>query len=211
VHESQSRLWENLVARSRGFVTFALPQLRKAFPRQFGKVTEDAVYRAINRVEPSLIRTEADEFTYNLHVMIRFDLETELLEGRLAVKDLPEAWRARYQSDLGVTPPDDRNGCLQDVHWYGGLVGSSFQSYTIGNILSAQFYEAAVAADPGIPRKIERGEFATLHGWLKYNVYRHGRKYKPAELVGRATGKAMTTRPYVDHLKGKFGELQRAG
>lgn len=210
VHESQSRLWENLVGRSRGFVNYALPILRKTFPRQLGRASPEAFYRAINVVQPSLIRTDADELTYNLHVMIRFDLECDLLEGRLQARDLPEAWRARYQSDLGVTPPDHRDGCLQDVHWYGGYMGGSFQSYTIGNILSAQFFEAAVAAHPDIPARIERGEFAALHDWLKANVWRHGRCYKPAELVRRATSKDMTIEPYVTYLSTKYTELAAA-
>ena len=136
----------------------------------------DTFYRAINKVERSLIRTDADEVTYNLHVMLRFDLELDLLEGRLAVKDIPDAWRARMQADLGVAPPDDRDGCLQDVHWYYGGIGGAFQGYTIGNILSAQFYAAAVKANPGIPSEIAAGEFGTLHGWLTDNLYRHGRQ-----------------------------------
>src|SRR2546423_7709205 len=143
VHESQSRLWEIVVARSRGFWEHYYPLLQRTFPDALGGVPLDTFYRAINKVERSLIRTDADEVTYNLHIMLRFDLELRLLEGRLRVKDLPEAWRAAMQADLGVTPPDDRDGCLQDVHWYNGAIGGAFQSYTIGNILSAQVYAAA--------------------------------------------------------------------
>jgi carboxypeptidase Taq len=209
VHESQSRLWENVVARSRGFWEHFYPLLREEFPHHFGKVPLEAFYRAINKVERSLIRTDADEVTYNLHVMLRFDLELELLEGRLKVKDLPEAWRARFQADFGITPPDDRDGCLQDVHWYGGSVGGAFQGYTIGNILSAQFYAAALKAHPQIPQEIARGEFATLHGWLKKRLYRHGRKFEPNEIVKRATGRPMSIGPYVSYLRGKYGELYR--
>ena len=157
VHESQSRLWENVVGRGRAFWEHFFPVLQTTFPDPFRKVPLEAFYRAINKVERSLIRTDADEVTYNLHVMMRFDLEIELLEGRLRVKDLPEAWRARMQSDLGVSPADDRNGCLQDVHWYGGSLGGGFQGYTIGNILSAQFFAAAVAAHPEIPKEIAAG------------------------------------------------------
>ena len=156
VHESQSRLWENVVGRSRGFWEHFYPQLRKTFPEQLGKVPLETFYRAINKVERSLIRTDADEVTYNLHVMLRFDLELELLEGRLAVKDLPEAWRARFKADFGIAPPDDRDGCLQDVHWYAGTVGGAFQGYTIGNILSAQFYARGAegaSGDPGRDRQ----------------------------------------------------------
>ena len=207
VHESQSRLWENVVARGRGFWTYFYPVLQQAFPDQFRGVHLEEFYRAINKVGRSLIRTDADEVTYNLHVMMRFDLELDMLEGRLAVKDLPEAWRARIQADLGVAPADDRNGCLQDVHWFSGGIGGSFQGYTIGNILSAQFYAAAVAAHPGIPGEIARGEFGTLHQWLIAHVYQHGRKFTPAELVERATGEPLTIAPYLAYLRGKYGEL----
>ncbi|HLN11075.1 MAG TPA: carboxypeptidase M32 [Xanthobacteraceae bacterium] len=209
VHESQSRLWENVVGRSRAFWEHAYPPLQAAFPDQLGGVPPETFYRAINKVARSLIRTDADEVTYNLHVMLRFDLELDLLEGRLAVKDLPEAWRARMRSDLGVAPPDDRDGCLQDVHWYSGGVGGGFQGYTIGNILAAQFYDAAVAAHPDIPREIANGAFATLHGWLRQNLYRHGRKFRPDEAVQRATGGAMTVGPYLAYLRAKYGELYR--
>ena len=158
-----------------------------------------------------MIRTDADEVTYNLHIMMRFDLEVELLEGHLRVKDLPEAWRARMRADLGVAPGDDRDGCLQDVHWYGGTgtVGGGFQSYTIGNILSAQFYAAAVKAHPNIPREISKGEFGTLHGWLREQLYQHGRKFQPSEVVMRATGGPMSTTPYLVYLREKYGELYR--
>jgi carboxypeptidase Taq len=209
VHESQSRLWENLVGRGRGFWQHFYPALQAAFPDQFGQVALETFYRAINKVERSLIRTDADEVTYNLHVMLRFDLELELLEGRLQVKDLPAAWRARMQADLGLVPPDDRDGCLQDVHWYAGSIGGSFQGYTIGNILSAQFYAAAVKAHPGIPQEITRGEFGTLHGWLRQGLYRHGRKFKPDELVERTTGAPVSIAPYLGYLRAKYGDLYR--
>ncbi|MGH6840391.1 MAG: carboxypeptidase M32, partial [Methylocella sp.] len=207
VHESQSRLWENVVGRGRSFWEHFYPVLRDAFPEQFRHKGFEAFYHAINKVERSLIRTDADEVTYNLHIMMRFDLELELLEGELRVKDLPEAWRARMQADLGVAPAGDRDGCLQDVHWYGGTVGGGFQSYTIGNILSAQFYAAAVKAHPEIPREIAKGEFGTLHGWLREHLYRHGRKFQPSEAVSRATGASMSTTPYLAYLRAKYGEL----
>jgi carboxypeptidase Taq len=207
VHESQSRLWENVVGRGRGFWQHFYPALQDAFPAIFGNVEPDTFYRAINKVERSLIRTDADEVTYNLHVMMRFDLELDLLEGRLAVKDLPDAWRARIAADLGITPPDDRDGCLQDVHWFSGSIGGGFQGYTIGNILSAQFYASAVKAHPEIPDEIARGEFGTLHRWLVDHIYAHGRKFDPDDLLKRATGEAMTIVPYVAYLRGKYGEL----
>jgi carboxypeptidase Taq len=207
VHESQSRLWENLVARSRGFWEHFYPLLCDTFPDHFRKVPLETFYRAINKVERSLIRTDADEVTYNLHVMLRFDLELDLLEGKLKVKDLPEAWRARFKADFGIAPPDDRDGCLQDVHWYGGSVGGAFQGYTIGNILSAQFYGAALKAHPEIPDQMRKGEFGTLHAWLTKRIYRHGRKFGPDEIVKRATGKPMSIKPYIAYLRGKYGEL----
>ncbi len=211
VHESQSRLWENVVGRSRGFWEYFYPKLRDAFPGELKKVPLETFYRAINRVERSLIRTDADEVTYNLHVTLRFDLELDLLEGRLKVKDIPQAWRARFKADFGIEPPDDRDGCLQDVHWYGGSVGGGFQGYTIGNILSSQFYAAALKTHPEVNEEMARGEFAALHGWLKQRLYRHGRKFTPDEIVKRATGKPMTIAPYIAYLRGKYGELYRLG
>lgn len=209
VHESQSRLWENVVARSLGFWRHFYPLLQKAFPDQLERVALDTFYRAVNKVERSLIRTEADEVTYNLHIMLRFDLELKMLEDDLRVKDLPEAWREGMRADLGLLPPDDRDGCLQDVHWFSGAIGGAFQSYTIGNILSAQFYAAAVAAHPEIPREIEQGMFGTLHGWLSDRIYRHGRKYQPSELVERTTGRPMSMEPYLGYLRTKYGEIYR--
>jgi carboxypeptidase Taq len=209
VHESQSRLWENVVARSRPFWEHWYPALQRTFADQLGAVPLDAFYRAINKVERSLIRTDADEVTYNLHIMLRFDLELRLLDGQLRVKDLPEAWRAGMLADVGVAPKDDRDGCLQDVHWYGGGIGGAFQSYTIGNILSAQFFAAATRAHPEIAREVAGGRFATLHGWLADNIYRHGRTLTPDEIVIRATGSPMTSAPYLAYLRGKYGELYR--
>jgi carboxypeptidase Taq len=207
VHESQSRLWENLVGRSRGFWEFFYPHVQGVFPEQLGAVTPDAFYRALNKVGRSLIRTDADEVTYNLHVIIRFELELDLLEGQLAVRDLPEAWRARYRENLGIAPPDDRDGVLQDVHWYAGTIGGMFQGYTLGNILSAQFFDAAVQAHPEIPADIAHGSFGTLHEWLKQHIYRHGAKFTAAELIERATGGPLRIEPYLSYLKTKYGEL----
>jgi carboxypeptidase Taq len=206
VHESQSRTWENLVGRSRGFWAFFYPRLQAAFPGQLEAVSFETFYRAINKVERSLIRTDADEVTYNLHVMIRFDFETALLEGTLALRDLPEAWHARYQSDLGLRAPDDRDGVLQDVHWYGGVIGGSFQGYTLGNIMSAQFFAAARQAHPEIPDEMRAGEFESLRGWLTQNIYQHGRKFTANEVIERATGKPLSIDPYIQYLRGKYGE-----
>ncbi len=204
VHESQSRLWENIVGRSYPFWEYYYPQLQATFPEQLGQVDLDAFYRAINRVRPSLIRTDADELTYNLHVMVRFDLELELLEGTLAVKDLPEAWHARYQADLGVRAPDDRDGVLQDVHWFDGTVGGAFQGYTLGNIMSALFYEEAVRQHPSIPEEMRQGRFTTLHSRLRESIYQHGSKFTAGELVERLTGGELVIEPYVRYLREKL-------
>ncbi len=207
VHESQSRLWENVVGRSRGCWRFFYPRLQAVFPDQLGAVPLDTFYRAINKVERSLIRVSADEVTYNLHVIVRFELELDLLEGRLAVRDLAEVWRERYRANLGIVPPDDRDGVLQDVHWYSGFIGGAFQGYTLGNILSAQFFEAALRARPHITGEIEQGEFGALHGWLKENIYQHGSKFTASELVERVTGGPLSIEPYIRYLRNKYGEL----
>ncbi len=207
VHESQSRLWENLVGRSLPFWQRWYAPLKDAFPGALQGVDVDTFHRAINKVERSLIRTDADEVTYNLHVMLRFDLELAMLEGTLAVRDLPDAWRARIESDLGVTPPDDRDGVLQDVHWYGGIVGGAFQSYTLGNIMSAQFFAAARRDLGDLDAQIGAGELAPLRGWLTERIYRHGRKFTAPEIVERATGEPLSIAPYVAYLKTKYGAL----
>jgi len=209
VHESQSRLWENVVGRSREFWEFFFPKLQKVFPEQLKGVSLEMFYRAVNKVERSLIRTDADEVTYNLHVMLRFEFELAMLEGTLAVKDLPEAWRERFQADLGILPPDDKDGCLQDVHWYGGMIGGAFQGYTLGNVLSAQFYAQALKEHPEIPQEMAQGKFSTLHNWLIENIYRHGRKFTAPELVRRVTGGEITIEPYIAYLKAKYGQLYR--
>ena len=207
VHESQSRLWENFVGRSRNFWQFFYPRLQTVFPTQLSQVSLSEFYTAINKVERSLIRTDADEVTYNLHVMIRFDLELALLEGQVLVRDLPEAWNERYRSDLGLVPSSDSNGVLQDVHWYGGMIGGMFQGYTLGNVMSAQFFEAALKAEPEIPTQIETGNFNKVHDWLRANIYQHGRKYTAAEVVERVTGSPLSIDPFIRYIKRKYGEL----
>ena len=207
VHESQSRTWENLVGRSRGFWEYFYPKLQAEFPAQLKGITVDQFYRGINKVEPSLIRTDADEVTYNLHVMLRFDFEVQMLEGVLSVRDLPEAWHERFEQDFGIAPGEEKNGAMQDVHWFGGFIGGAFQGYTLGNILSAQFYNAALQAHPEIPDEMKQGQFDTLHAWLKQNLYRHGRKFTAVEIVERVTGGPMSIDPYIQYLKTKYGEL----
>lgn len=207
VHESQSRLWENVVGRSLEFWRHYYRLLQERFPHQLAHVPLAVFYSAINRVSRSLIRTDADELTYNLHVLIRFELECELLEGRLAVADLPEKWRASYRNDLGTASEGDSDGVLQDMHWYSGLVGGAFQGYTIGNILGAQFYQAALEAQPGISDEISVGKFRSLHSWLAENVWRHGRKYSPDDLLHKAVGSEMSIEPYIAYLQGKYRSL----
>jgi carboxypeptidase Taq len=207
VHESQSRLWENLVGRSRSFWDHFYPKLQAKFPDQLQNTQLDEFYRAFNKVERSLIRTDADEVTYNLHVMLRFDFELALLEGELAVGDLPEAWRERFRTDLGIVPTDDRDGVLQDVHWFAGTIGGAFQGYTLGNILSVQFFDKALEINPEIPDQIRSGEFATLHRWLKENIYQYGSIFTASELVERVTGGPISIDPYIGYLRSKYGRL----
>lgn len=207
VHESSSRMWENIVGRSKPFWSHYYPKLQAVFPEQLKDVPLDTFYRAINKVQPSLIRTDADEVTYNLHVMIRFDLEMDLLEGKLAIKDLPEAWHARYESDLGLRAPSDVNGVLQDVHWYFGLIGGMFQGYTLGNIINGTWYATALESHPEIPADFSAGKFDTLRNWLTENVYQYGSKYTTNELLERVTGRPLNIEPYIRYLKTKYGEL----
>jgi carboxypeptidase Taq len=206
VHESQSRLWENLVARSQPFWKHFFPSLRSTFPEQLRSTDEEAFYRAVNKAHPSLIRVEADEVTYNLHILLRFELENEMLEGKLKVKDLPEAWRARFKTYLGIDVPNDRDGALQDIHWSGVSFGI-FPGYTLGNLIGAQLMEKARADMPGQEGQIEKGEFATLLGWLRKNLHQHGRKFTPNELLERATGKPLTAEPWIAYVRQKFGAL----
>jgi carboxypeptidase Taq len=207
LHESQSRLWENQVGRSRTFWEHFYPRFQEVFPGPLKEVPMDAFYRAINRVEPSLIRTDADEVTYNLHVMLRFDLELELLEGRLSVADLPAAWNARMESDLGVTPTGDADGVLQDIHWYVDHVGGAFQGYTLGNLFAAQLFAAAKAHHPEIDAEMAEGRFDALFDWLQANVWRHGRCLSAVEVVTGACGGAPSPAPFLAYLRTKYGAL----
>jgi len=207
VHESQSRLWENVVGRSRAFWSHFYGDLQRLFPEQLGQVDLEAFYRAINAVSRSLIRVEADEVTYNLHIMLRFELENELLEGRLAVRDLRDAWNARMEAYLGITPPNDgKHGVLQDVHWSSGLIGY-FPTYSLGNFLSVQYWEKAIQDVPSIPDDIARGEFGSLLAWLRENIHQHGRKYWPAELTQRVTGEPIQVRSFLRYLKEKYTDI----
>ncbi|HEY6752786.1 MAG TPA: carboxypeptidase M32 [Rubrobacteraceae bacterium] len=206
VHESQSRLWENLVGRSRAFWSHYYPKLREVFPEVLGGIDAREFYGAINALEPSEIRVEADEVTYNLHILLRFELEVALIEGSLSVADLPAAWNSKMEEYLRVIPKDDSAGVLQDIHWADGLFGY-FPTYVIGSVLSVQFFGAALKAHPEIPEETRSGRFSTLLGWLRENVHRHGSRYYPDELVERSTGRPLDTAPYLRYLEDKFGEL----
>ncbi|HLE78521.1 MAG TPA: carboxypeptidase M32 [bacterium] len=210
VHESQSRMWENLVGRSRSFWSHYLPRLQQVFPQQLRGIDVQTFYRAVNIVRPELIRVEADEVTYNLHIMLRFDLELALLEGTVTAADLPAAWNAKMQEYLGIVPPDDRDGVMQDIHWSGGSIGY-FPTYTLGNVISVQLFDAAVRANPSIPGEIGGGEFGTLLGWLREHVHRHGRKFFAKDLITRATGAELSPESYLAYLQQKFGEIYGLG
>jgi carboxypeptidase Taq len=206
LHESQSRMWENLVGRSLPFWRRYYGLLAETFPAELDGTDPEGFYRAVNKVEPSLIRIEADELTYDLHILIRFELERELIDGELEPRDLPAAWNERVRSYLGIEVPDDAHGVLQDVHWADAAFGY-FPTYSLGNVIAAQLWEAARVALPDLDRQIEEGQFEPLREWLRENVHRHGRKYSAGEVVERATGKPIGVGPYVDYLKAKFDSL----
>jgi len=205
-HESQSRLWENQIGRSRTFWDVHYPSLKNIFPHQLADASPEEFYQAINRVHPSPIRTEADEITYNLHILLRVEIEMALMEGKLAVKDLPEVWNEKTREYLGITPPDNKRGVLQDIHWSAGLVGS-FPTYTIGNIMSAQWFAAARRDLPGMDSALQQGNYAPLFGWLREHVYQYGRTFSASELLQQATGSDLNTEPYRAYLSKKFSEL----
>jgi carboxypeptidase Taq len=206
VHESQSRLWENMVGRSKGFWHHFYPELQSTFAGTLDDVDVHTFYHAINYVSPSFIRVEADEVTYPLHIMLRFELEQDILSGRLAVKDAPEAWNTKFKSYLGVVPPTDALGVLQDVHWSSGIMGY-FPTYSMGTMLAAQLYECALKDHPSIPDEIQSGKFDTLLHWMNTHIHHYGRKYLPAELVKRTTGEALTHSYFMNYLRTKYGEI----
>jgi carboxypeptidase Taq len=206
VHESQSRMWENLVGRSFPFWEHFYPSLQDVFPAQLKNISLDRFYRGVNCVRPSFIRVEADEATYNLHIMLRLEIEIAVIEGSLLVKDLPEAWNARMQEYLGVVPKNDAEGVLQDVHWSGGMIGY-FSTYALGNLVSAQLWECINRDIPDLPDQIRLGQFSGLLSWLRERIHRHGAKFEPQELVQRVTGSKIDPEAYVRYLKAKYGEI----
>ena len=203
VHESQSRMWENVIGRSRPFCAWLLPRLQASLPGALAGIDADGLYRGLNTVQPSLIRTDADETTYNLHIILRFELELALTDGSLGVDDLPDAWDAGMQRLLGVTPPGPAEGVLQDVHWGAGLLGY-FPTYTIGNLMACQLWERLSAGMPDVDVLLERGEFAPIREWLREHVHRHGRKFPPRELLRRVTGSELSAEPFLRYLREKL-------
>ena len=206
VHESQSRMWENLVGRSLPFWEHFYPALKKMFPAQLEGVSLKAFYKAINKVEPSLIRVNADEATYNLHIMLRLELEIAMVEGNVAIKDLPELWNTNMQEYLSVTPPDPSKGVLQDIHWSIGSIGY-FSTYALGNLISVQLWETINKDIRNLDDQIRKGDFSELLGWLRKNVHQYGQKYEPQQLVEMVTGSRITPEPYVRYLTKKYSEI----
>jgi len=205
LHESQSRLWENIVGRSLPFWRWFYPRLQETFSGPLGTVALEDFHRAVNRVRRTFVRVDADETSYGLHVILRFELEQELVTGRLAVKDLPEAWNSRFEELVGIPVPDDAQGVLQDAHWSGGGFGY-FPTYLLGTVLSVQIWERATAAIPTLWEQIEHGEFAELHAWLRETIYSLGRKLTPAETIEHAVGGPIDPQPYLAYLRGKLSD-----
>lgn len=206
VHESQSRLWENCVAKSRVFWEWQYENLQKVFPKPLQNISIDTFYQGINRIQQSLIRTDSDEVSYNLHVIIRYNLEKQLLDGTLSAKDLPEAWNHQYETLLGLCPKSDREGVLQDMHWFSDPLGGQFQGYTLGNIMSVQFFNAACAHSPVIKTNMKDGVVRLL-SWLRENVHTYGSMLDADELIVQATGSELSVEPYLEYLRAKFSDI----
>ena len=205
IHESQSRLWENLVGRSRPFWEHAFPEFQRTFP-SMADVPPDAFFFAINTVRPSFIRVEADEVTYGLHIMLRFEIERQMVAGKLATRDVPEQWNALFREFLGLTPSKDAEGCLQDIHWGMGIYGY-FPTYQLGNLYASQFFAAAQKALPDLDGQLRKGQLKPLRDWLRENIHRHGMRYRANELVQVVTGAPLSPEPYMAYLNGKFKPL----
>jgi len=204
IHESQSRLWENLVGRSRPFWHFFYTRAQETFPRQLRTVELDDFIAGINRVQPSLIRIKADEVTYGMHVILRFELEQDVVNGRVAIPDLPDAWNEKMHEYLGIDVPNDAQGVLQDTHWASGSIGY-FATYLLGTVMSVQIWQKILEDIPDLEGQIERGEFAALRDWLGEHVHRYGRKFSPQETLRRATGATIDAKPYLAYLREKYG------
>jgi carboxypeptidase Taq len=214
LHESQSRMWENMVGRGRPFADYLAPLIAELFPETDSGLQPESFYRAVNRVQPTFIRVEADEATYSLHIVLRFELEQELVNGGIAVEDLPEVWNERFRSYLGLEVPDDALGVLQDVHWAAGLIGY-FPTYAIGNLVAGQLWERVRADLPDLDARMSAGELLPLREWLREHVHRHGSKWGATEVLERLTGAPITVAPFLSYLKGKlsgvYGPLRGLG
>jgi len=206
IHESQSRLWENFVGRSQAFWDYHWEGVKAMFPESLGHVSLEQFYAAINTVEPSLIRVEADELTYNLHIILRFEMERALFTNQLAVRDIPSAWNEKMKDLLGITPPNDSEGCLQDIHWSIGIFGY-FPTYALGNLYAAQFFEQAEKDIPNLLVRIAGNDHKPLLEWLRKNIHRHGQRYRAAQLVEVVTGKPLSIKPFVDYVTEKFSTV----
>jgi len=204
IHESQSRLWENLVGRSPQFWRFFYPRVQEAFSDQLGGVELDRFVAGINRVKPSLIRIKADEVTYGMHIILRFELEQDIINGRVDLRELPQVWNERMKEYLGVDVPDDAHGVLQDTHWASGLIGY-FSTYLLGTVMSVQIWEKVLEDVPELEEQVERGEFGALRNWLGENVHAHGMKFSPQETLELATGNRIDAKPYLAYLRAKYG------
>jgi carboxypeptidase Taq len=206
-HESQSRMWENLVGRGRPFWTWALPKVQEVFPEQFGNASADEMYAAVNAMGPSLIRIEADELTYNLHIILRFELERDLFSGSVTPQDLPEAWNTKISDYFSIDVPNDAQGVLQDVHWGSGSFGY-FPTYALGNVLSAMLWEKIIAGNTGLLDDFEKGDFSGLRTWLGENIHQYGSKYMPMDLLDKVLGvRQLNAEPLVNYLTAKVNDL----
>ena len=206
IHESQSRFWENIIGRSRPFWEFYFNPLKETFPGSLGNVSAEAFYGAVNSVKPSLIRVEADEATYNLHILVRFDIESDLLAGKVQPRELPALWNAKMKEYLGITPPDDRDGVLQDIHWSAGLIGY-FPTYALGNLYAAQFREALLKEVTDLSARLAKGDLLVVKRWLNENIHRHGRLLLSNELCIKVTGEPLSAQPFIRYLKEKYAEI----
>jgi len=206
LHESQSRMWENIVGRSRAFWKHYLPIMRAFFPEQLAGIDLERFYRAINKVEPGFIRIEADEVTYNLHIFVRFELEQALITGNLKVADVPDAWNAKYEEYLGITPETDAEGCMQDVHWASGLIGY-FPTYALGNLISAQLYRRAKADIPGLEDGFAEGQLLPLLDWMRQHVHAHGAKFTAPEMLERELGEEISAQPLLDYMRARYTDV----
>ncbi|MEZ5978637.1 MAG: carboxypeptidase M32 [Planctomycetota bacterium] len=210
IHESQSRLWENQIARSRPFWKHWLPRLKKLFPKQLAGVSLDAMWRAANAMQPSMIRVEADELTYNLHIVLRYEIERDLISGALRPKDLPARWNDTMHAMLGIRPKNDAEGCMQDIHWPAGYFGY-FPTYSVGNLYAAQVMEAARAAIPDLDARVAKGDLVTLREWLRDRIHRHDRVYTADQIVKRVTGKKLSVEPFRAYITSKVDALYPEG